>query len=260
MVLEKQPYTYRGWIVALDRWINKDSPMFLKQVPFKVRIDKLPNIYPRPGIVRNIGSKLGYVDEISIVEPTNNREAKVWLKILFDVDDVITLTRMVEIIKGQPPVELDFRYMGLQKFCTLCGSLRHEYEMCNEASQMQHRQYELMDISTNPYASVQQRSAALQEYITTREVGESSGTALQGQAEHTQTNAMEAQRSYQQGSGINPNQPTLLADPTASQQDHGVKRKTMEDTEGEASTSSKRLETEQSDHGLTVLLKPSQQP
>ena len=234
--------------------------MFLKQVPFKVRIDKLPNIYPRPGIVRNIGSKLGYVDEISIVEPTNNREAKVWLKILFDVDDVITLTRMVEIIKGQPPVELDFRYMGLQKFCTLCGSLRHEYEMCNEVSQMQHRQYELMDISTNPYASVQQRSAALQGYVTTREVGESSGTALQGQAEHTQINAMEAQRSYQQGSGINPNQPTLLADPTASQQDHGVKRKTMEDTEGETSTSSKRLETEQSDHGLTVLLKPSQQP
>ncbi|KAF3497314.1 hypothetical protein DY000_02054846 [Brassica cretica] len=87
-----------------------------------------------------------------------------------------------------------------------------------------------------PNRLIQQRSAALQEYITTREVGESSGTALQGQAEHTQINAMEAQRSYQQGSGINPNQPTLLADPTASQQDHGVKRKTMEDTKASGSS------------------------
>lgn len=90
-VLEKQPYNYRGWIVALDRWSNRDSPTFIKQIPFKVRIYKLPDIYRRQGIVFSIGSRLGQVGEVSIIEPRNNREAKVWVNILFDVDDVITL-------------------------------------------------------------------------------------------------------------------------------------------------------------------------
>lgn len=74
-VLEKQPYTYRGWIVALDRWSNMGSPTFLRHIPFKVRIYKLPNIYRRQGIVFSIASRLGQVEEVSIIELRNNKEA-----------------------------------------------------------------------------------------------------------------------------------------------------------------------------------------
>ncbi|RID57370.1 hypothetical protein BRARA_F00747, partial [Brassica rapa] len=191
-VLDKQPYSYRGWIVALDRWSNRGQPSFLKYVPFKVRIYKLPDIYRRQRIVESIASKLGQFEEASIVEPTNNNEAKVWVKILFDVDDVITLTRSVEVIKNDPPVELDFRYLGLQKFCPLCGSLRHDYEVCEEYPKLQHRQFELMDIGTNPYKPVAERNAAIEEYIISKEIGESSATATTN-LELTPTHILEAQ-------------------------------------------------------------------
>lgn len=132
MVLEKQPYTYRGWLVALDRWSNRDNPTFLKYIPFKVRISKLHDIYRHHSIVEDIGSKLGHVEEVTIVEPNTARKAQVSVKILFDVDGEITLARMVDIMKDMPPVEIEFRFLGLQKFCTLCGSLKHEYELCSD--------------------------------------------------------------------------------------------------------------------------------
>ncbi|KAG5414634.1 hypothetical protein IGI04_002201 [Brassica rapa subsp. trilocularis] len=120
LVQEKQPCTYHCWIVALDRWRNRGYPTFLKHIPFCIRIYNLPNPYHCHGIVRSIGSKLGQVDEISIIEPTTTKEAEVWL---------------------------------------------------------QQRKYELMDIGTNPYMSVQERNVAIEEYITIREAGESLGIA-----------------------------------------------------------------------------------
>ncbi|KAH0902445.1 hypothetical protein HID58_041948, partial [Brassica napus] len=202
MVLEKQPYTYRGWLVVLDRWINRDSPTFLKQIPFKIRVEKLPDVYRRHSIVESICSRLGHVEEVTIVEPSIFREAEVTVKVYFDVDDQITLTREVEIIKGKTPVELDFRYEGLQKFCLLCGSLRHEYELCSECSKMQPRQFELMDIGTNPYASVQERDAAIREYITIKETGESSGTATLMQTEPPPALAAPRQMTQSRGQGV----------------------------------------------------------
>lgn len=79
------------------------------QIPFKVRIFNLPDMYRRYGMVESIDSKLGQVDEVSIIEPTTVREAEVWVKVLFDEDDVIALTRTVDLLKNQPPVEVDFR-------------------------------------------------------------------------------------------------------------------------------------------------------
>ncbi|CAG7897182.1 unnamed protein product, partial [Brassica rapa] len=179
-VLDKQPYTYRGWIVALDRWSNRSHPTFLRQIPSRVRIFNLPDMYRCYGIVDSIGSKLGHVDEVTIIEPTSVKEAEVWVKILFDEDDVITLTRTLELLKHQPPVELEFRYLGLQKFCMLCGSLKHGYEACDVSPQLQQRQYELMDIGSNPYVTAQEKRAAIGEYITSMEVGQSSGTTATG--------------------------------------------------------------------------------
>lgn len=123
-------------------------------------------MYRRHGMVESIGSKLGHVDEVSIIEPSTTKDAEIWVKILFDEDDVITLARTVELLKDQPPVELEFRYLGIQKLCMLCGSLKHGYEACDVSPQLQQRQYELMDIGSNPYVTAQQRSAAIEEYIT----------------------------------------------------------------------------------------------
>ncbi|KAL0845971.1 hypothetical protein Bca101_019217 [Brassica carinata] len=260
MVLENQPYTYRGWLVAIDLWSHRDSATFLKYIPFKVRILKLPDMYRRYSIVEDIGSKLGHVEEVTIVEPTMAREARVSVKVLFDVDNEITLTREVDIIKDKPPVELDFRYVGLQKFCTLCGSLKHEYEFCKAFSKMQQRQYELMDRGINPYISAQERKEAIGEYISSMEVGEASGTAIAMQMEPTQESQAVSQVGTMTQGEAPIRQATSQEALTAARVEQGTKRKTPEDQEDSATTSTKRLELEQPNYGSAVLLKPQDHP
>ncbi|RID49753.1 hypothetical protein BRARA_H00531 [Brassica rapa] len=288
-VLDKQPYTYRGWIVALDRWSNRSHPTFLRQIPSRVRIFNLPDMYRCYGIVDSIGSKLGHVDEVTIIEPTSVKEAEVWVKILFDEDDVITLTRTLELLKHQPPVELEFRYLGLQKFCMLCGSLKHGYEACDVSPQLQQRQYELMDIDSNPYVTAQEKRAAIGEYITSMEVGQSSGTTATGhtsldqsQDRNIQTEDLSIVGEQEQTVGTialvqvvppTPPEPSIQEiqqshmehlptqhmEISSTLPDQGTKRKTPEDPETQATSSlAKRQQTEHSDYSLMVRLKPSQ--
>lgn len=37
-------------------------------------------------------------------------------------------------MKNKELVKFDFRYNEFQKLCTICGSLKHEFEMCKELS------------------------------------------------------------------------------------------------------------------------------
>ncbi|KAF8087752.1 hypothetical protein N665_0568s0013 [Sinapis alba] len=146
MVLEKQLYNYRGWLIAIDRWSN-----------------------------RNIKGK-------------------------FNVDDLITATRTVEVMKNHEPVELGFRYTCLQKICTLCGSLWHEFEC----------------------------STVIAEYITLREGGEASGPTLQD--EHIQTDHTEdhGAQQTQMESRLTSVDQQIVMDVIHLQQ--GTKRKTSEHT------------------------------
>lgn len=260
MVLENQPYTYRGWLVVIDRWSNRDSPTFLKYIPFKVRILRLPDTYRRYSIVEDIGSKLGHVEEVTIVEPTMAREARVSIKVLFDVDNEITLTRAVDIIKDEPPVELDFRYVGLQKFCTLCGSLKHEYDLCKEFYKMQERQQWLMDRGINPYISAHARKEAIGEYISSMEVGETSGTATSMQIEHAQESQPVILVGTLTRTEVPPIQSTLQITVSEARSEQGTKRKTPDNKEDLETTATKRIELEQPNYGSAVLLKPHDRP
>lgn len=244
----------------MDRWSNRDNPTFLKYIPFKVRISKLHDIYRHHSIVEDIGSKLGHVEEVTIVEPNTARKAQVSVKILFDVDGEITLARMVDIMKDMPPVEIEFRFLGLQKFCTLCGSLKHEYELCSEYPKLKQRQFQLMDIGTNPYASAQQRCEAISEYISIREVGESSAAAASMKVESSQGEKSLVQRESTRHEKTNQTQVPSQTIPTTIAGDQGTKRKTPEDEEDQATTSAKRIELEQPNYGSVVLLKPQGDP
>lgn len=119
---------------------------------------------------------------------------------------------------------------------------------------MSQHQYELMDIGTNPYMTVQERKNAIEEYKMTKEVGESSrsmipmptDTAHNGNSEATVGHLTQVQENQVQHSAT-------------TQYEQGIKRKSMED-EVEEATFSKRLVIEQPDHGLVVLHKPPLQP
>jgi len=115
-VLENGPYTFKGWMVVIDRGQRMESPTYLRKIPFWIKIFQLPNVYRRHQIVKSIGSNLGQVEEVQILQPTATRPAHVWIKVLFDVDNCITLARKVQIMRVGDPIELEFRYQGLEKF------------------------------------------------------------------------------------------------------------------------------------------------
>ncbi|CAH2070637.1 unnamed protein product, partial [Thlaspi arvense] len=145
-ILENAPYTFKGWMVAIDRWNRRDLPTFLKTIPFWVRIENLPNVFRREQIVRSIGSKLGHVEEVEISEPTTLRPAEVWVKVRFNIDNELTLARTVQITRTSKPVELEFRYDVLQKFCTNCGSLKHSFDVCPHPPNLETQSFQLMQI------------------------------------------------------------------------------------------------------------------
>lgn len=264
MVMEKAPYTYRGWLVALDIWSNQSKPDFLRTIPFKVKILNLPNMYRRPEIVWSIGSKLGHVKEVLIIEPTVNRAAEVSVKIDFNVDHPIILTKKVEIFTNTPPADLSFRYTGLQKFCIICGSLRHEFEACEGATLLTQRQMRLLDTGTNPYVTAEERSTAIQQYLASRKEGETSRNTAA-----TQTMEEEATVGFitPAGTGVMSSAPTsstALPAPADLTDDQGTKRKATEEADEERERAPKRIVLNQPEleenHGLVVLHKPPPQP
>lgn len=68
-------------MVVMDRWHKMESPTYLRQIAFWVKIFNLPNFYQRHHIVKRIRSNLGHVDEVQILQPTTTRPAHVWVKI-----------------------------------------------------------------------------------------------------------------------------------------------------------------------------------
>ncbi|KFK24078.1 hypothetical protein AALP_AAs41215U000100 [Arabis alpina] len=177
-VLDKAPYNYRGWMVAVDLWSRRFSPTFLRSIPFRIRIDKLPADYRRLDIIKSIGEMHGHVVDTQIIEPNfvQDRPAQVWVQVEFDVDHQITTVRKVDIMPGEPPVELEFSYKGLQKLCATCGSLRHAYDKCPMASTLSTTAGALMEIGHDPYVTTEERQVAVVGINTGHEIGENTET------------------------------------------------------------------------------------
>ncbi|XP_024015831.1 uncharacterized protein LOC112089091 [Eutrema salsugineum] len=260
-VLEKGPYHHKGWMVALDKWGYRSYPTFLKHIPFWIRIKNLPAVYRREGIVKSIGSRLGQVDKVLIIQPTINRAADVRVKVDFDVDSEITLARRVQILDRGDPVDLQFRYIGLQKFCTTCGSLKHSFDMCNKPISLTPNTEALMSIGNNPYLAVKERMEAITVLKAIKEVGENSGTQ-QNQPlllPHAGDTRMDESRTAAQDDhhmGQKRNESTTDVEVTSQ----GVKRRSDDVVFMEESSSKKAAGTVDTAKGLVVSLKPPQQP
>lgn len=149
--------------------------------------------------------------------------------------------------------------MGLQKFCTLCGSLRHAFDVCTEAAHLSQRQYELMDIGINPYVTVQERKEAIDEYKTIKEAGETSATMTSMHTETAQVDVSEATVGHITFAQKSHNQQVVETETPATQPEQGTKRKSTEEEREEASVS-KRIMVDRSKHGLVVIHKPPPQP
>ncbi|XP_024003645.1 uncharacterized protein LOC18026626 [Eutrema salsugineum] len=107
-VLDNGPYSYQGWIIALDRCNHRHYPNFLQEIPFWVKIKNIPSVFRRTGIANNIASNLGQVRDVIVIEQTVNQPGEVWAKADFDVDSEITRARQIQITSHSQSVELEF--------------------------------------------------------------------------------------------------------------------------------------------------------
>lgn len=91
---------------------------------------------------------MGRVDEVRIVEPNLrlNKPAKIWVRVTMPIDSKISLVRNVQLTELGEPLELEFKYKKLQKFCTTCGSMQHNYDLCPKASSLSATAGALMEI------------------------------------------------------------------------------------------------------------------
>ncbi|VVA99186.1 unnamed protein product [Arabis nemorensis] len=217
-VYENAPYEYRGWMLAVDLWKNRRFPSFLQTIPFWIHIEKLPQMYCRSHIIESFASKFGHVDEVRIREPVLHlqRPAEVKVRVTMDIDSQISTVRTVHIMNT--PVELEFSFQKLVKFCTTCGSLRHGYEKCPQASTLTATAGALMELGHTPYLTEQERSAAIEGLNTKQDLGESSGV----QKDIPEMVEPIADYLLEQGVG---KRPAVEVDLMMDDKDKGMKRK-----------------------------------
>ncbi|VVB12066.1 unnamed protein product [Arabis nemorensis] len=122
---------------------------------------------------------MGHVDEVRIVEPAMHlkKPAEIWVRVTMDIDSEISLVRNVQTMHSSKPIEREFKYEKLQKFCSTCGSMRHSYDACPKASTPNDTAGALMEIGNDPFITAQERRAAIEGLNTGQDLGESSGAA-----------------------------------------------------------------------------------
>ncbi|VVB01843.1 unnamed protein product [Arabis nemorensis] len=131
-VLEGGPWTFKEWMLVVDKWVNRGQPTYLRKVSFWIRVYNLPNEYRNVQTVRDIGNSLGTAGEIIIREPNGEIPAEIKVRVMMDIDAKLIFTRYVELLEGEEPTLIKFEYERLRKFCRRCGSMRHENTECQE--------------------------------------------------------------------------------------------------------------------------------
>ncbi|CAE6215989.1 unnamed protein product [Arabidopsis arenosa] len=130
-VLDHGPWTYKDWLVVVDKWINRRSPDFLRMIPFWIRVLNIPDDSKEKRSIEEIGGVLGHVEEVHIQQPTADTAGEVWIRVKIDISDRLIFARYFQLDVAGEPTLIRYVYDKLRKFCTKCGSLIHMETNCN---------------------------------------------------------------------------------------------------------------------------------
>ncbi|XP_020886212.1 uncharacterized protein LOC110229748 [Arabidopsis lyrata subsp. lyrata] len=130
-VLDNGPWTYKDWLVVVDRWTRRNYPDFLRIIRFWVKILNLPDDSKSDSVIREVGGVLGHVDEVHIQQPSADQVGEVRVRVPIDVDDRLLFARYFNLDDSRPPVLIRFVYDKLRRFCSTCGGLNHLATHCN---------------------------------------------------------------------------------------------------------------------------------
>ncbi|KAG2328503.1 hypothetical protein Bca52824_011231 [Brassica carinata] len=141
-VLEHGPWNYRDWMVITDRWTRRHQPDYLKTITLWVQIHNIPDESREEGAIREIGDVLGHIEEVFIQQPTREQQGEVWIRVIMDAYGRLIFTRYIYFDEHEEPILIRFTYEKLRRFCTHCGSLQHDVDICD---------YNPLKIQPGPY-------------------------------------------------------------------------------------------------------------
>lgn len=120
-VLEKGPFHYNFWMIVLVRW----EPIVHDEYPWELtlwtQLTGLPLHFWLEATMRSIGEKVGHVLEVD--------EDDAWLCLTVDSRKPLKFTCKIRFHTGEQAT-VQLKYDRLFKFCSHCGSLSHEVQVC----------------------------------------------------------------------------------------------------------------------------------
>lgn len=132
-VLDKGPWTYKDWLVVVDKWTRRNYPDYLCVIRFWIKILNIPDDCKEDRSIKEIGGVLGlnHVEEVFIQQPTADKAGEVWVRVPFDISGKLIFARYFTLEDHREPVLIRYIYEKLRKFCSTCGSLTHMAATCN---------------------------------------------------------------------------------------------------------------------------------
>lgn len=253
-VLDKGPWTYKDWLVIVDRWTRRHYPDFLRTILFSVKVLNIPDDSKEDRAIHEIGDVLGHVEDIRIQQPTADQAGQVWVRVKIEVSRKLIFARYFTFEDYREPILIRFIYDKLRKFCSNCGSLTHLAVSCNpeapiaeplplpapptDSNQQRFEENEdrQANISHNPEAADDTMREAIGSNVDM-------DTSEQHMAHDSQDEQMEFTQPTEQA-GINQTFAVReVGSVSVSLQDRGIKRKIEAATAtDEASSSGKRVQ------------------
>jgi hypothetical protein len=128
-VLEGRPWLFEGHLFAVEDFNGLLQPTQLSfdKASFWVRMYNLPLACMNSAVGYQIGSSVGQVEEVDLVEDVAWGEF-LRVRILLDLSKPLSRGRMLKIKSNS--VWVAFQYEKLPNFCYHCGLLRHGYKGC----------------------------------------------------------------------------------------------------------------------------------
>jgi hypothetical protein len=129
-ILEGRPWTFDGYLISLVEFDGMTPPAELDfdRAAFWVRMSNLPLACMGKDIGMQIGSSVGEVEDIDVLDDGVGWGKFLRVKIVVDLSKPLARGRTITVKNNQ--FWISFQYEKLPKFCYTCGVIRHGSRGC----------------------------------------------------------------------------------------------------------------------------------
>lgn len=138
-VLEKRPYRFAKWMIILQRWEPTVNSSFPSLIPFWIKVQGIPLHLWKEETIKSLGEDIGIYEKAEISDFS--------IRMRVQINGLLPLikTSIIEYPNGDE-VTASFVYERLEKHCSKCLRLDHEFKDClvakHEARALRQKQHE----------------------------------------------------------------------------------------------------------------------